>query len=260
LIPKSIEHDDTFDKEKTMPTFEFDGMGTFIKTDSPQVVEVLGTCALDFAVVDAEHAPFDLVTIDRMMLASRAAALPLLVRVPDHRDETILRVLDMGAAGVVVPRVDTPEDARAVVAAARYVGGRRGISPSPRNGGYGSIPLAEMIAASDRSAVVCQIESGAAVASVDEIAAVPGVAGLLVGRLDLSLSLGVSGVRHPQVMAGVERTVAAARRAGIVAAVACGPAEIAEMAAMGVTCFVVGSDQSLLASAASTLRGRLAAP
>lgn len=240
--------------------FEFGGLGTFIKTDSPQVVEVLGTCGLDFAVVDAEHAPFDLMTLDRMMIASRAAALPLLVRIPDPADATILRVLDIGAAGIVVPHVDRPEDAATVVAAARYVGGRRGISPSPRHAGYGSMPLAEMIAAADRAAVVCQIESGAAVEAVEEIAAVPGVAGLLVGRLDLSLSLGVSGVRHPRVMAAVERTVEAAGRAGVVAAVACGPGELAEMKAMGVTGFVVGSDQSLLASAAAGLRGMLGAP
>jgi 2-keto-3-deoxy-L-rhamnonate aldolase RhmA len=241
--------------------FEFSAgrasVATFVKTDSPQVVEVLGTCGLDYAVLDAEHAPFDAVTVDRMMLASRAAGLPLLVRVPDAQDATILRVLDLGAAGIVVPHVDGPDQAREVVAAARYIGGRRGISPSTRNGGYGSVPLGEMIAASDRSAVVCQIESGAAVEAVEAIAAVPGVACLLVGRLDLSLSLGVSGVRHEAVMAAVVRTVAAARASGIVAAVACGPGEIAEMRALGVESFVVGSDQSLLAGAASALRARL---
>lgn len=241
--------------------FEFSAgratVATFVKTDSPHVVEVLGTCGLDYAVLDAEHAPFDLMTVDRMMLASRAVGLPLLVRVPDAQDATILRMLDLGAAGIVVPHVDGPEQAREVVAAARYVGGRRGISPSTRNGGYGSISLADMIAASDRSAVVCQIESAAAIEAVEAIASVPGVACLLVGRLDLSLSLGVTGVRHEAVMAAVVRTVAAAKAAGIVAAVACGAGEIAEMRALGVDSFVVGSDQSLLAGAASSLRARL---
>ena len=77
-------------------------VGTFIKTSSPHVVEVLGTTALDFAVLDAEHAPLDRAALDLMMLAGRAAGLPLLVRIPDRQPSTILSVLDIGAAGLLV--------------------------------------------------------------------------------------------------------------------------------------------------------------
>src|SRR6266567_4212348 len=87
-------------------------IGTFIKTDSPHVVEVLGTTALDFGVVDAEHAPFDRAGLDRMMLASRACGLPLLVRVQDYTPTSIQTALDLDAAGILVPHVDSADFAR----------------------------------------------------------------------------------------------------------------------------------------------------
>lgn len=230
-------------------------VGTFVKTDSAQIVEILAHCGLDYAVLDAEHAPYDLALLDRMSMAARGSGLPLLVRVPDHADSTILRVLDLGAAGIVVPHVDSPDDARAAIAAARYVGGRRGISLSTRSGGYGTRALAEVIAEADRLPIVCQIESAAAVEAVEAIAAVPDIGALFVGRLDLALSLGVSGVGHPAVMAALARVTAAARPHGLPVVVACAEADIAELAALGADSFLVGTDQSLLMAAASRLRG-----
>lgn len=93
--------------------------GTFIKTAHPQVVEVLGTSGLAFAVIDAGHAPFDRNTLDLLMLTGRAAKLPLLVRIPDKAGPTILQVLDLGAAGLLVPHVNNAEEARSIVARAR---------------------------------------------------------------------------------------------------------------------------------------------
>lgn len=233
-------------------------VATFVKTDSPQVVEVLGLCDLDYAVLDAEHAPFDRQTMDRMLLAAHAVGLPMLVRVPDHRDATILSVLDLGAHGIVVPHVDSAEQAAGVVAAARFVGGRRGLSLSARFGGYGTRPRAEAVAEADRSLVVCQIESAAAVEAVAAIAAVPGVGGLLIGRADLAMSLGVDGPRHPQVRAAVERVLVVAREHALPVVMAIGQdAEVAEFAALGAASFIVGSDQSLLRQAALRLRGLL---
>ena len=235
-------------------------VGTFVKTDSPQIVEVLGLCELDFAVLDAEHAPFDRGTMDRMLFAARAVGLPMLVRIPDHRDATILSVLDMAAAGIVVPHVDSVADARNVIAAARFIGGRRGISLSARFGGYGTRPRAEAIAQADACPVICQIESGAAVDAVEAIAAAPGMGGLLIGRADLALSLGLDSARHPIVMQAVHRIIAAARPHGVPVFVACSAEpEMAEFVAIGADGFIVGSDQSLLWAAASRLRGALSA-
>jgi len=233
-------------------------VGTFVKTDSTQVVEILGLCDLDFAVLDAEHAPFDRGMMDRMLFTARAVGLPMLVRVPDHRDATILSVLDLGAGGIVVPHVDSEADARNVLAAARFIGGRRGLSLSARYGGYGTGARDAVIAEADRSLVICQIESGAAVEAVEAIASVPGLGGLLIGRADLALSLGLDGPRNPLVMAAVDRIVAAARPHELPILVACASnAEVGEFTALGAVGFVVGSDQSLLRGAGSKLRGVL---
>jgi 2-keto-3-deoxy-L-rhamnonate aldolase RhmA len=231
-------------------------VGTFVKTDSTQVVEVLGHTDLDFLVLDAEHAPFDRAQQDRMLLAAHAVGKPMLVRIPDHRDATILSVLDLGAAGIVVPHVDSAEDARNVVAAARFVGGRRGLSLSARFGGYGTRSRAE----ADRSLVICQIESPAAVEAVDAIAQVPGVSALLIGRADLALAMGEDGPRAPAVHSSTQQVIACARRQGLPVMVAAGQAaEVAEFQALGASAFIVGSDQSLLRQAAAGLRGLLAA-
>src|SRR5690606_974959 len=103
-------------------------LGTFIKTPASPVVEVAGAAGLDFVVVDQEHAPFDRVTVDAMILGGRAADLAVLVRVPGAEARDILPPLDCGAQGVLVPHVDSGARAQAVVAEARYRGGRRGFT------------------------------------------------------------------------------------------------------------------------------------
>lgn len=229
-------------------------VGTFIKTVSPHIVEILGTTSLDFGVIDAEHAPFDRASIDLMMLAGRAAGLPLYVRVPDYSGATILSTLDLGAAGIVVPHVDSAEQARQIVARARYHGGERGFSSSPRAAGYGTQSYRQAQEAGDRTLVMCQIESVAGLDNVEAIAAVPGVDGLFIGRADLALSMGEEGSRSPAVLAATLRIVQAALAAGKTAAMfASGNAEREEFAAHGVTWFVVGSDQSLLRQAAQAI-------
>lgn len=228
---------------------------TFIKTDSPQIVEVLALCGLDYVILDAEHAPFDRNCMDRMIMAARGSGLPMLVRIADHRDATISSVLDLGAAGIVVPHVDSAADAANVVAAARFAGGRRGWSGSARFGGYGTSSLQETLADGDSTLVVCQIESGAAIEALDEIAAVGGIAGLFVGRADLALSLGSPSFQDPAVMAGVVRSVEAADAHNLpVLLTVENEADVTEFMRLGVRSFVFGSDQSLLRRAASRLR------
>lgn len=229
-------------------------VGTFVKTPAAQVIEILGLAGLDFAVLDAEHAPWDRGALDLAMLAGRAARLPLLVRVHERSATAILGVLDLGAAGVVVPHVDSAEDASDAVACARYLGGRRGYSSSPRSGGYGTLGMAETIRRGDNAVVIVQIESQAAVAAVHEIVAVPGVAGVLVGRADLALSMGLASTQHERVVAATAQVVQATLAAGRVLGVAVGTdAEREGFIAQGASWVVQGSDQSLLRQAAAAL-------
>lgn len=229
-------------------------VGTFVKTASPHVVEVLGTTGLDFAVLDAEHAPLDRAALDLMMLAGRAAGLPLLVRIPDREAATVLSVLDMGAAGLLVPHVDTAEQARAVVAHARYRGGDRGYSGSPRAAGYGTLGMKQALAQGNQTLVMCQIESPEAVRNAAAIAAVDGVDGLFIGRADLALAMGLDDSKHADVSAATDQSIAAALAAGKLAGVFTASVDERDRyAAAGVRWFVFGSDQSFMRQGAQAV-------
>lgn len=150
-------------------------IGTFVKTASSAVVEVLALAGLDFVVADAEHAPLDRRDLDLIVLAGRASGLPVLVRTPTDETSELLNALDLGACGIVVPHVDTFSQAREVVARMRYRNGVRGFSSSPRSAGYGSVGMKKLLAQGDKALVVCQIESPMAVEQSGQIAAVDGV-------------------------------------------------------------------------------------
>jgi 2-keto-3-deoxy-L-rhamnonate aldolase RhmA len=231
-------------------------VGVFVKTASHQVIEVLGAAGLDFAVIDAEHAPFDRNALDVMLLAGRASRLALLVRVADASGQGISSALDMGAAGVVVPHVHSAAHAREIVANAKFRSGRRGVSPSPRYAGYGSLGMAKALEAGDATAVVCQIEDREGLSSVEEIAKVPGVSALFIGRADLAHALSSAHVSDPLVVDASLRIIEAARQAGKAAAIFLPDStEKAFFEARGASMFIIGSDQSILRSGVSALKG-----
>jgi 2-keto-3-deoxy-L-rhamnonate aldolase RhmA len=235
--------------------------GTFVKTAAPQVIEVLGLTGLDFAVVDAEHAPFDRATIDLMVLAGRAANLPVFVRVPDDRHSTLLSTLDVGAAGLLIPHVDSAEQAAEIVRNTRFSGGERGYSGSPRYAGYGSLGMSEALRRGDKATILCQIESAAAVEACEAIAATPGIDGVFIGRSDLSLSMGEASPAAPAVVAATKRIIAAGVAAGKLVGMFVGSmAEAANFTALGANWFVVGSDQTILRQGAREIAAATAEP
>ena len=230
----------------------------FIKTPAFQLVEIAGASGLDAVVLDTEHASFDPSQLDMCLLAARASGTAGLVRLADQRPETALHALDLGAAGVVVPHVRDAATARAVVAMCRYRHGDRGFSNSPRAGGYGAIGMADLVvAADDAISVICQIEDASAIEHVAEIAAVPGVDCLFIGRADLALSYGVTQLDHPLVDAAVTTIIEAGQGAGVAVGIfLADDTSVDSYARRGVSCFVIGSDQSWLRSAATQLVGR----
>lgn len=187
-------------------------LGTFLKTAHHVLVEVLAQTDLDFLVLDAEHAPFTLAEIDRCILAGRASGIPVLVRLVDDSAASILQVLDMGAAGIVVPHVDTAEQARKIVDRTRYVPGGRGFAGTNRGGGYGTLSPAELRARAEATIVFAQIESEAAVTNASAIAQVKGVDACFVGRADLGASIGIFDPGNARV-ADLTREVIDATRA-----------------------------------------------
>lgn len=234
--------------------------GTFLKTPAYQLVEVLGGTGLDFIVIDAEHAAFDRAQLDVCLLAARASALPALVRVQSSSAPHILDALDLGATGIVAPHARTVPEVRAIEAAARYRAGIRGFSNSPRSGNYGLVGMHDHLERSDRdSVVVCQIEDREAVDNIAAIAALDEADCLFIGRADLAVSYGVYDVAHPQVKTAVLTVCEAGRRSGKPTGIHIGHMREAQAyLELGVSMFIVGSEQSLLRAAITDMRQHLA--
>ncbi|MFN3230717.1 MAG: HpcH/HpaI aldolase family protein [Alphaproteobacteria bacterium] len=223
--------------------------GTFVKTPAVQTVEIVAASGVDFIALDAEHAPFDLAALDRCILAARD--LPVLVRVPDAKSEMVLQVLDLGAAGIIVPHICSPEDAKQAVGATRYRDGTRGFSPSGRSGGYGAMSMADYRTASDDSVIVIgQIEDAEAIDRINDIAAVEALDALLIGRADLAVSLGVDTIGDSAVADAVDMVCTAAQRAGRPNGIFLPNTQGVEcFREKGVALFIIGTDQSLLKNA-----------
>lgn len=227
-------------------------VGTFVKSRDPAVLEVLAVAGFDFAVVDAEHVAYGRGEIAAMMTASRAARLPTLVRLPEPGGHWPATVLDAGAAGIVVPQVTDASMAAGLARRMRYGPGGMGFSPSTPAAGYGSRGVAGHLESQPRETVlVCQIEDAGAVANTAAIAAVDGVDAILVGPVDLAVSVGQTSASAPAVEAlcgeAIDSSLGAEVAAGLfISDVAAAP----RWRERGVTLFLVGSDQGFLAGAA----------
>jgi 2-keto-3-deoxy-L-rhamnonate aldolase RhmA len=230
-------------------------VGTFIKTPSPIVVEVLALTALDCLCLDAEHAPFDRLAIDGCALAARAAGKDLLVRVPTTAPEHVLNALDCGATGIVAPHVRSVAEAEALVRMARYGAGGRGYAGSSRAAGYTTRSMADHLAASaDTIVVIAQIEDAEAVEDIEGIAAVPGIDALFVGRADLTVAYGASSQDEPRVIEAVERICAAGRRHDrAVGMFLARPGDIPQWRAKGASLFLLSSDHNFMLAGAAAL-------
>ena len=230
-------------------------VGTFVKTPSPMLVEVLALSALDCLCLDAEHSPFDRAAIDTCIFAARAGGIDVLVRVPSAAPEHLLHALDCGATGVVVPHVRSADEARAVVKACHYGPGGRGYAGSSRAAGYATIPMSQHKANSlARTVVIAQIEDTEAVDAIDEIAAVDGVDALYIGRVDLSVAYGAERLEDQRVVTAMEAVCAAAKhRNRPVGMFLSRPEEVSVWREKGATIFLLGSDHGFLLSGAADL-------
>ncbi len=231
-------------------------IGSFLKTPSPILVEVLATAGLDCLCLDAEHAPFDRGDVDLCVMAGRAAGLPILVRPPTAAAEHILSALDCGADGVLLPHIRSAAEAEAAVAAATYRPGGRGYAGSSRAARYGLASMAEhRAAAQQRTLVIAQIEDVEAVEAIDEIAAVEGLDALFVGRIDLTVALDAATPDAPEVIAAVDRVIAAGRRAGKpVGMFVPRDTDVPGWRAKGASLFLQGSEHTFIRAGAAAMR------
>ncbi len=181
----------------------------------PDVAEILALAGFDYLWIDLEHGPGDFVQAQAMIQAI-GGRCPCVIRVPENRDVWIKKALDTGADGVVVPSVNTAEDAQRAVAACLYPPeGVRGTGVA-RAHDYG-MDLPGYLARANRSvAVILQAEHIDAVRNADAILATPGMDALFIGPLDLSGTMGLLGqMSHPEVQAAVEQVRARGQAAGV---------------------------------------------
>lgn len=228
-------------------------LGTWVKLPAMESMELVALAGFDFAVIDLEHAALDLETAYRHIGVALLAGVAPIVRVPGLDAGIAQRVLDAGAEGIMVPHVDTVEQARAAVAAARFPPhGTRGIGATSRAGAWGALPREEYLRYGNEEVVVIpQLESAAATRDTAAIAAVEGVDALLVGEADLSASVGRP-PSHPEVAALVAGAIRDARAAGVPIGNAGGATTASVQAAVdaGFGFTMLSNDASLLGAAA----------
>jgi 2-keto-3-deoxy-L-rhamnonate aldolase RhmA len=181
---------------------------------TPGAVYAAANCGLDFVLFDMEHGRCDLALLDSLIHAARAAAIPPLVRAPDAEFVPLARLLDMGAEGIMVPRIETGAQMRDVVARLKYAPqGRRGVALGVAHDRYGARDTNYFPEANDRTVVIALLETAAAFENLEEIVSTPGVDVAWMGHYDLTVSMGIPAqFDHPRFLEAMDRLVETCRR------------------------------------------------
>lgn len=238
-------------------------MGINVQMSSPENVEIIGATGYDFALLDCEHGSFYLERMVEMCRAADAVGITPLVRVPDQNPGFIMRALDAGAMGVVVPNIATRAQAEAVLSAAKYKdqgnAGTRGACPSTRATWHLTSDWPGFAKWSNEETMVwLLIESFEGVSNMDEILQVPGISAIVPGPFDLAHDMGFPGdLQHPAVVDAVRGMVRKARRKNVdtvAVLLASDPVKLKEEVEfwkeVGATIFWVGGDRRLFTLAA----------
>ncbi|MGY2235292.1 HpcH/HpaI aldolase family protein [Pseudomonas gingeri] len=222
--------------------------GLISSIPSPAAIELIAEAGFDFVIIDMEHVLINPETVEHMIRTAEAYDLTPLVRVADLDPKTLLRLLDGGAQGIVLPMVECPVQLAAAIAACKYHPlGRRSLNAG-RPGSFGKHSLARYVeAANQQILLVAMIESAEGVRRAAEIAAVPGLDMLLEGAADLSQSLGMPWqIDQPAVQQALLDTWQAAKAAGVAyCTIPRQPGDAARWRARGVNAFVLGDERGI---------------
>jgi 4-hydroxy-2-oxoheptanedioate aldolase len=230
-------------------------IGGWCSIPSPFSAEMMGRCGFDWVCIDTQHGVIGYDQMMPMLQALSITATPAFVRVPWNQPDHIMKALDAGAQGVIVPMVDSEDDARAAVRAAKYppVGTR---SWGPIRAAL-DVPDYSPETANRRTIVAVMIETPGGVRNLDAILAVPGVDAVYVGPSDLALGHGMTptlNATDPEHEKLIDTIIDACRRHGKVAGIHCDSAEtVRRWHARGYGMFTVGSDAALMRSAATAV-------
>ncbi|MGD9125088.1 MAG: aldolase/citrate lyase family protein [Desulfarculaceae bacterium] len=231
-------------------------IGTFVsEVRNPNLAYILAQGGLDFMILDNEHGAYSTESVSAMVAAARGAGLSVVVRVPQISREAILKPLDSGAEGLLVPMVDSADQAGEVIAHAKYPPqGKRGVGLRRAHSLYHRVSAAEYLEQANQDTFIAvQAETPEAVAAADDIASLPGIDCLFVGPMDLSVNLGIPGqTTHPREIEAIETVVQACQSRSLAAGVwAVDPDAARHWINKGVRFLAYSSDVSLLADGAA---------
>jgi len=181
------------------------------------IIKVMKAAGFDWLFLDLEHGSMSIQTACEICVAAQDSGIAPIVRVPYGELAMATRVLDGGALGIVIPHVDTAEEAKEIADRLRYPpNGHRSVGGGQAQFDYAAMPLGEMTKRSDANTLITvMIETPKAVKNAEAIAAVPGIDCLLVGASDLSMELGIPGqTGHEKVQAAVDKVIAACKKRG----------------------------------------------
>ncbi len=237
-------------------------IGTWITTlRTPQITQMMATAGFDFLYIDMEHSSLSIETVGDLCSAALAAGLVPIVRPPAKEPHLLSRPLDAGAMGVLIPHVDTREEAEAVVRAIKYPPmGARGLNIQGVHTGFARVPGDRYVqACNEETLLIVQIESDRGIRNLDAILSVEGVDAAVIGRADLSADLGLPGeTTHPEVLRRVEMMIAACQRHGKTPGLLVQDlASAKEWIARGVRLVPYSSEVSMLMDAAARAVGEI---
>ena len=225
--------------------------GIFANAISPELIEIMGITGFDFIVVDSEHSSSGPESNRILNMAGECRGASMFTRIPNKLDSTVLRHCDAGAQGLLVPQVNTKEEAESIVRAAKYYPeGMRGFT-MPRNADYGFCKGDYVVHNNENMLIAVQCENVAGVPNVGEIAAVDGVDVIFIGPMDLTESMGIVGqTQDPRVKEVIdivlEETKKHHKYAGIFAM---SPEQAKEYAKMGFRYIICCTDLMLFGRA-----------
>ncbi len=190
--------------------------GCWVQLFNPVVAEMMGLCGYDILMIDMEHGLGSVQDAANVMRAARGTDAASLVRLPANDPVIVKTLMDQGADGVMVPMVETPEAAQAVVSACRYPPkGTRGLAVGVARGSDYGLNESYVETVDDHTLVICQIETVLGVKNARAIAEIDGVDMLFIGRNDLAADSGhILDLDHPEVNALVDEVLAVAKAAG----------------------------------------------
>jgi 2-keto-3-deoxy-L-rhamnonate aldolase RhmA len=184
---------------------------------TPGIGSMLDACGLDFVIYDMEHGRCDITMLEQMIASCRGSTIIPMARVPDLNFAPLSRVLDIGARGVMVPRVETRQQTERIVRQLKYAPqGERGVALGVAHDLYRAAGPEFFARANEDTTVIIQLESARAFENLESIVSVPGVDVAWVGHYDLTLSMGLPGqFEHPQFLQAMDNLVAACQRYGV---------------------------------------------